>query len=166
MGSFPGYGRIQWGRQMGNTFWFTCHHSSDLLSSKDNFWLSWAYTLSCSTWDHRIWEHMGVHTPVTAVSDTWLSEAFAIKGFFASFLLKDLLLGYISFLSFIIQHMFLWMSWLVCILGTVNSLLNAVYLAVSLGDVQSLTYIRKYSGIVQDLQFIDIVRILFCNFSL
>lgn len=29
-------GGVKW----GILFWFTCHHSSDLLSSKDDFWLS------------------------------------------------------------------------------------------------------------------------------
>ena len=36
---------------------------------------------------------MGVCTPVTQVSYVWFSEAFATEGFFASFLLNELLLA-------------------------------------------------------------------------
>lgn len=64
------------------------------------------YRLSCNIWGNKVWEHMGVYTRVTWVSDIWLPKIFLTKDFFASFLLTNLLLTSIlmiivSFPSFI-----------------------------------------------------------------
>ena len=49
--------------------------------------------------------------------------------------------------------------WILWFLWMNDSILNAAYAAVSLGDIlgfQHLTFITKYSGIIQDLYFIDL----------
>ena len=83
----------------------------------------------------------GVYTPVTLVSDVWLSEEFVRKGFFASFLLSNLPLASLC-LSFLFLPYFCGCSCdflvgldFVFFLLKVNSLLNTVYVAVSLGDI-------------------------------
>lgn len=76
------------------------------------------YTLSCSIGAHSVWEHMGVYNPATGVSET-----FVTKGYFASFLLFEILLTFIlislfsfHFFFFQICQCLFWLVWIFCFL--------------------------------------------------